>query len=193
MTIFSNPIFTPPLRVVSRIFLKVAGWRCDSERPEAEKYVAVMAPHTSNWDFLYFIAAALVYRLDLKWIGKHTLFKGLMGPCMRWLGGVAVDRNKSTGAVSDAVDFLKRNTSAAVAIAPEGTRKSVKNWKTGFYRIAVEAEVPILLSFLDYKTKTAGLGPLITPTEDMEGDLKGMREFYEPYEGKNSRVQPPKD
>lgn len=185
MTVFTSKILTPPLRVLARVFLKLTGWTCENEKPAISTYVAVMAPHTSNWDFVYFIAAALVFRLQLRWIGKHTLFKGLLGPVMRWLGGVEVNRGKAKDAVPDAVAFLRSGEGAALAIAPEGTRSSVGRWKTGFYRIAIEAEVPILLTWLDYPTKTAGLGPLFKPTGDMEADIKSMQTFYEPHKGKN--------
>lgn len=185
MTAFSNPVLTPPLRLLSRLFLKLSGWRCENEKPKEAKYVAVMAPHTSNWDFIYFIAAALVFRFELRWMGKHDLFKGPLGPIMKWFGGIPVDRGKAEGVVSDAITYLKENTEAVLAIAPEGTRTKVRSWKTGFYRIAVGAEVPIVLSYLDYGTKTAGIGPLIQPTGDQDADIAKMQKFYSIYSGKN--------
>lgn len=145
-----------------------------------------MAPHTSNWDFVYFLAAALVFRLNVRWLGKDTLFRGPLGPVMRWLGGIGINRNEARDIVPDAVAFLGASEAAALAIAPEGTRSKVTRWKTGFYRIAVAAEVPILLSWLDYPTKTAGLGPLIQPTGDMDADIKSIQDFYAPYKGKNA-------
>lgn len=185
MTIFTNRILTPPLRGLARVFLKMTGWTCANRKPGTETYVAVMAPHTSNWDFLYFIAAALVFGLKVRWLGKHSLFKGPLGPVMKWFGGVPVNRGEAQDTVPDAVAFLRGNESAALAIAPEGTRSSVRRWKSGFYRIAAEAEVPILLSWLDYPTKTAGLGPLFQPTGDMDADIKSMQAFYEQHKGKN--------
>jgi 1-acyl-sn-glycerol-3-phosphate acyltransferase len=189
MTVFNNKILTPPLRGLSRIFLGIFGWTCENQKPDTNKYVAVMAPHTSNWDFLYFIAAALIFRLDVRWLGKHTLFKGPMGPIMRWFGGVSVKRREAGDIVTDAAHFLRGNQTAAVAIAPEGTRSKVKRWKTGFYRIAVESDVPILLTYLDYPTKTAGLGPLIKPTGDQEADIAKIQAFYQAYQGKNPNEQ----
>lgn len=186
MSIFTNRIFTPPLRGLARLFMRTTGWRCEGENPSAGKYVIVMAPHTSNWDFLYFLAATLVFRLDVRWLGKDTLFAGPLSPVTKWLGGVPVDRSEARGIVPDAVTFLDRNSNAALAIAPEGTRSRVKHWKTGFYRIAVEADVPVLLSWLDYPSKTAGLGPLFQPTGDMEADIQSMRDFYKPWRGKNA-------
>lgn len=189
MTVFTNKVFTPPLRGLALIFLKSLGWTCKNEHHDTEAtnvYVAVMAPHTSNWDFVYFIAAALVFRLKVRWLGKHTLFKGPLGPVMKWIGGVPVNRGEAGDTVPDAVAFLHSGEGVALAIAPEGTRSAVKRWKSGFYRIAVAAEVPILLSWLDYPTKTAGLGPLFHPTGDMEADIKTMQAFYEPHKGKNA-------
>lgn len=185
MTIFTNPVLTPPLRALARLFLGASGWTCKNEKPACKKYVAVMAPHTSNWDFVYFLAAALVFRLNVRWLGKDTLFRGHLGPVMRWLGGIGINRNEARDIVPDAVAFLGASEAAALAIAPEGTRSKVTRWKTGFYRIAVAAEVPILLSWLDYPTKTAGLGPLIQPTGDMDADIKSIQDFYAPYLGKN--------
>lgn len=185
MTVFTNRVLTPPLRGLARLFLKATGWTCKNERPTADRYVAVMAPHTSNWDFLYFLAAGLVFRLNVRWLGKETLFAGPLGPVMKWLGGVPVNRGEAKDIVPDAVAFLRSGEDAALAIAPEGTRSKVNRWKTGFYRIATEAEVPILLSWLDYPTKTAGLGPLFQPTGDMEKDIQTMRDFYKPWQGKN--------
>lgn len=186
MSIFTSTILTPPLRGLASVFLRVAGWTCENERPAADRYVAVMAPHTSNWDFLYFLAAGLVFRLDVRWLGKDTLFAGPLGPIMKWLGGVPVNRGEAKDIVPDAVAFLRSGEKAALAIAPEGTRSSVARWKTGFYRIAVEAEVPILLSWLDYPSKTAGLGPLFQPTDDMDADIQTMQDFYKPLRGKNA-------
>lgn len=186
MTIFANRALTPPLRGLARLLLKVAGWTCENEKPGADRYVAVMAPHTSNWDFLYFLAAALVFRLEVRWLGKDALFAGPLGPVMKWFGGVPVNRGAAKDIVPDAVAFLRSGQKAALAIAPEGTRSSVMRWKTGFYRIAVEADVPILLSWLDYPSKTAGLGPLFQPTGDMEVDLQTIQDFYKPWRGKNA-------
>ena len=186
MTIFANRALTPPLRALARLVLKTAGWTCENVKPDADRYVAVMAPHTSNWDFFYFLAAGLVFGLNVRWLGKDTLFAGPLGPVMKWFGGVPVNRGAAKDIVPDAVAFLRRGEKAALAIAPEGTRSSVTRWKTGFYRIAVEADVPILLSWLDYPSRTAGLGPLFQPTGDMEADIQAMQEFYKPWRGKNA-------
>jgi len=189
MTVFSNPVFTPPLRWLSATLLRATGWRCENEKPAVPKYVAVMAPHTSNWDFLYFIAAALIFRFELRWMGKHGLFKGPLGPIMKWFGGIPVNRNKAEGIVTDAISYLKDNPEAVLAIAPEGTRSKVTKWKSGFYRIAVGAEVPIVLSYLDYRTKTAGIGPIIQPSGDQDKDIGAMQEFYKAWHGKNASDQ----
>lgn len=191
MSLLTNRVLTPPLRGLARIFMRASGWTCKMDISPPQKFVAVLAPHTSNWDFIYFIATALVLGLDARFLGKHTLFWGPVGPVMRWFGGVPVNRHRPDGIIPDAINFLNSREEAILAIAPEGTRSRVTSWKTGFYRIAIEAEAPIILTGLDYASKTASVGPIFPATGDLDADMRAIRTYYDDFKGKKPRNQTP--
>ncbi|MBO9483270.1 MULTISPECIES: lysophospholipid acyltransferase family protein [Gammaproteobacteria] len=184
-TIFDTPIVNSCFRFLSHLGLKLFGWKLEGQRPNARKYVIIAAPHTSNWDFILIIACAFCFRINIYWMGKNSLFKGPFGGIMTWLGGIPVDRSKANGLVQQMVDTFHNSTDLAVAIPPEGTRNKVRQWKSGFYHVAHGAEVPIALSFLDYKKKVGGFGPMFFTTGDYASDLKKIQEFYQPMTGKN--------
>lgn len=183
--IHHNWFFSGLLYICSRLFLAVIGWRVVDKKPEVRKAVLVAAPHTSNWDFPIFLAAAGVLRLEARYLGKHTLFQGRFGWFFSWAGGIPVDRTGgNAGAVIDqAVAAFDELDHLVLTVAPEGTRSKVKEWKTGFYRIALKAGVPIIPSYVDARTKTIGFGPLFTPTGDMEKDIATLRAFYSDKQG----------
>ena len=138
----------------------------------ADKFVLIAAPHTSNWDLPYTLMTGLALRLNLYWMGKASLFRAPFGPVMRWLGGLAVDRSKSNNTVAAAALALQQaDGPLQLVVSPEGTRGRVRQWKTGFYFIAVQAQVPIVLAFMDYGRKVGGLGPEFTPSGDVERDM----------------------
>ena len=168
---------------VGRAYLKALGWETEGELPDDAKAVLIAAPHTSNWDLPHMLAVAWVFRLRLRWMGKHTIFKGMAGPFMRWLGGLPVDRRASHGVVQQVADHFKASDQIILAIAPSGTRKRTEHWKSGFYHIASQADVPILCGFLDFKRKVAGVGPAIQPSGDIQADMDKIRAFYEGMEG----------
>ncbi len=170
---------------VGSLVLRVLGWKIDGVPPDEKKFVIVAAPHTSNWDFVIGLAVAWVYSMDAKFVGKHTLFRWPMGAFMRWAGGIPLDREKSRGFVNTVVDEFNKRENLIVAITPEGTRKRVQKWKTGFYHIANEAQVPIALGFLDYGRKVVGFGPAIWPTGNIGSDLLQIQEFYNGVTGKH--------
>ncbi|WP_257294701.1 lysophospholipid acyltransferase family protein [Endozoicomonas sp. YOMI1] len=184
-TIFDTPVVNSCFRLLSRLGLKLFGWKLEGQRPNARKYVIIAAPHTSNWDFVLTIAFAFCFRMNIFWMGKNTLFKGPFGGIMKWLGGIPVDRSKANGLVQQMVDTFHNCTELAVAIPPEGTRNKVRQWKSGFYHVAHGAGVPIALGFLDYKKKVGGFGPMFFTTGDYESDLKKIQEFYQHMTGKN--------
>ncbi|WP_067519894.1 lysophospholipid acyltransferase family protein [Endozoicomonas ascidiicola] len=186
-TIFDTPVINSFFRLLSRIGLKLFGWKLEGQRPDASKYVIIAAPHTSNWDFIFIIAFAFTFRIKVFWMGKNTLFKGPFGSVMRWLGGIPVDRNKANGLVQQVVDTFNSCTELAVAIPPEGTRSKVRQWRSGFYHVAHSAGVPIALSFLDFKKKVGGFGPMFSPTGDYEADLIKIQDFYKDMTGKHPR------
>jgi 1-acyl-sn-glycerol-3-phosphate acyltransferase len=178
LTIFDIPVLRDILRGLALLILKVCGWRREGKLPDIPKYVMIAAPHTSNWDFLFTMAVAFAFRLNICWMGKHTLFRRPFGPLLRLLGGIPIDRTKSRDTVSQIAQAFRERARMVMIISPEGTRKKVKVWKTGFYHIARGANVPVLLAFLDYMRKVGGLGPLVYLSENLEADMAVIRNFY---------------
>ncbi len=185
-TLFDTPVVNTLLRAFSVQFLRLQGWQVQGTLPpEASKSVLIAAPHTSNWDLPYTLMLAFVLRLNVYWIGKASLFRWPFGPVMRWLGGIAVDRSRSNNLVAaSAAALVNADGPTQLVIPPEGTRGKTRQWKTGFYYIALEARVPIVLAFVDYERKVGGLGPLFTPTGDVERDLAQIKLFYAPIKGR---------
>ncbi len=171
-------------RKVAQSFLQAGGWRTSGDVPNVPRMVVIAAPHTTNWDLAYMLAVAWDIGFEVKWIGKHTLFQWPLGGLMRWTGGLPIDRRKKANQVDQAAAAIRGADKILLAIAPEGTRSYAKNWKSGFYHIALAADVPILCGFLDYENKVGGLGPLIQPTGDLHADFEKLRAFYGPIKGK---------
>jgi 1-acyl-sn-glycerol-3-phosphate acyltransferase len=146
--------------------------------PDEPKIVLIVAPHTSNWDFLTGLWAKFALRLKARFLGKHTLFWWPLGAFLRWLGGIPIDRSKPTGITEDSARAFRENDRLMLVIAPEGTRRRSQRWKSGFYRIAVAADVPILLVAFDYSRKVIRLGPLFRPTGDYEKDLPKIQSHF---------------
>src|SRR5687768_3780626 len=139
------------MRILGRAILAALGWRLEGEIPNVPRCVVIIAPHTSNWDFVIGLATLLALDLRVTWLGKHQIFRGPLGPLWRALGGVAVDRSAAHGVVERAVAVLAPPHSTFLAVAPEGTRRKVEQWKSGFWRIARAAGVPILPVAFDYR------------------------------------------
>jgi 1-acyl-sn-glycerol-3-phosphate acyltransferase len=160
-------------------FYRRQGWTEVNENPGLSKCIVIAAPHTSNWDFVYFLGAANALDVPLSFVGKQSLFRWPFGRAMRDLGGVPVDRSKSTNFVEAMIaEFAKRDT-FMLTIAPEGTRGAVKKWKTGFYHIALGAKVPLVLGMMDYAKKRVGLAGAIWPTGNYAEDMKKVLAFYQ--------------
>ncbi|MTI13871.1 lysophospholipid acyltransferase family protein [Sansalvadorimonas verongulae] len=183
-TVFDTPVVHHFFNFVSWIGLKLTGWKIEGSAPHHSKYVLIAAPHTSNWDFPVTLAIAFRLNVKLFWMGKASLFKGPMGPIMKWLGGIPVDRSQNTGLVQQVVDEFNRCKELVVTIPPEGTRSKVKKWKSGFYHVAHGAGVPISLGFLDFKRKVGGISKTFIPTGNYEEDLKNIQAFYKGITGK---------
>ncbi|MBI5092042.1 MAG: lysophospholipid acyltransferase family protein [Candidatus Hydrogenedentes bacterium] len=177
-TVFDTPVVRPVLRGIALAFLKIMGFRVEGQTPDVPKYVAIVAPHTSNWDFVILLAMAFVLRVNARWFGKHTLFRWPFHGLFRWFGGVPIDRGKSVSVVSQYIQAFDAHERFVLALAPEGTRKKVVAWKKGFYHIAVGANAPVALVYLDYKRKAGGFGPLFSPTGDLDADMQTIKEFY---------------
>ena len=157
---------------------RAGGWRAVQEHPLPEKAVIIAAPHTSNWDFVYFFGLTARLGFSAHWIGKHTLFRPPWGAMMRRLGGIPIDRRSSQNMVAAMADQFARRDRFRLVIPPEGSRGSVRRWRTGFYYIALAAKVPIVIGMMDYAKKTAGLGPAFMPTGDYEADMAVLTDFY---------------
>ena len=166
------------LRLLGRAILAVLGWHVEGEIPDVPRCVVIIAPHTSNWDFVIGLATLLALDLRVTWLGKHQIFRAPFGPLLRWLGGVAVDRSAAGGVVERAAAVLAPPHSVFLAIAPEGTRRKVEHWKSGFWRIARAAEVPILPVAFDYRTRAVVFGELYTPTADYAADVAVLQRRF---------------
>ena len=181
-TIHDSAWLIKRVRKLSFALFRWRGWRLEGALPDVKKYVIIGAPHTSNWDFPVALGLAFCYRVKMFWMGKHTLFRWPFGGLMRWLGGIPVNRAASQNLVAQAVAAMQASDELILAIPPEGTRKQVRQWKTGFYFIAREAGTPIVLAFLDLKNKRAGFGPTLQPTDNLEKDMATIKAFYAPLE-----------
>lgn len=162
-----------------RALLRSVGWSVVGDKPDTDRYVLIAAPHTSNWDLPLTLACAASFEVDVRWVGKHTLFKGVQGHIMRRLGGVPVERHHRTNFVQQMADLFDTHESLTLLVASEGTRSYTEHWKSGFYHIARVAKVPVVLGFLDYRRKECGLGPAIPISGDVAKDMDQIRAFYE--------------
>jgi 1-acyl-sn-glycerol-3-phosphate acyltransferase len=165
-------------RVVRRAFL-LGGWRFIGERPPLRACVLIAAPHTSNWDLVYMLGVALVFDIRLRWLGKHTLFAWPLGALFRRLGGIPVDRRSPQRMVEQlATRIRESDDDSMLVVAPEGSRGHREHWRSGFYHIALAAQVPIVPIVLDFGNKETGVGPMILPTGDYRADMDRIRAFY---------------
>ena len=154
------------------------GWRVSFTLPPRDKYVLVGAPHTSNWDFPLGLLAMWASGMRFSWVGKHTLFKGPLGPIMRAIGGIPVDRTSGVGFIKKVIDLFASRDQFVLAISPEGTRSLTRQWKGGFYHIAQAAGVPIALGYIDYPHKQIGLDRMFEPSGDIEADFFLLGGYY---------------
>jgi 1-acyl-sn-glycerol-3-phosphate acyltransferase len=180
------PQFAPSLAgALCRWLYTRCGWRVAGDVPDEAKVVAIVAPHSTNWDVIWGLLFKIGIRLDIRFIGKREAFFWPLGPLLRGFGGIPIDRSAAHGVVDEMAGLFAQNERLWLALAPEGTRKKVHKWKSGFWHIAREAGVPILPAYFHYPEKTIGFGPLIHPTDDLDADMAKIREFYKPWQGKN--------
>jgi 1-acyl-sn-glycerol-3-phosphate acyltransferase len=165
-------------RGLGRLTLAIGGWTIEGELPRVPRCVIVVAPHTSNWDFVWGLATKLALGLRVDWIGKHTLFRGPFGPLLRWLGGIPVNRRAPGDIIGQAAEKIRQRERSFVAIAPEGTRRKVERWKNGFHRIAIGAGVPFFPVALDYSARAVRLFPLQQPSGDYAADLARLQALF---------------
>lgn len=175
------------LRFVGRALLRLAGWRITGELPNVRKLIILAAPHSSLWDGVGGIGGAFAMSISAHFMGKHTLFERWYGRIMRFAGGIPVDRRRAHGAVTDMAREFRDRESLWLAIAPEGTRKPVARWKTGFWHIARAAGVPIFQVAFHYPEKRIVIGPLYWVGKDMDDDVARVQRFYRPWIGRGGK------
>lgn len=165
-------------RTTGRLALRAAGWTFEGRLPHLSRMVVVVAPHTSAWDFLIGVAARASLGLRVRYFGKHTLFRPPLGWVMRWLGGIPVVRDRHRDVVAQAVERFGRGDALILALSPEGTRRKVERWRTGFWHIAHAARVPILPIGLDYGTRSIRIGVPVEAGDDLEATVAGLRSWF---------------
>jgi 1-acyl-sn-glycerol-3-phosphate acyltransferase len=160
-------------------FLALTGWKAEGDlHILPKKFVAILAPHTSNWDLIFILGVIFALGLKVNWFGKKEAFRWPLGGILKRLGGIPIERSTHQNMVQQTVELIRSQERVVVGITPEGTRSNAKYWRTGFYHIAHQAAVPIIFAFLDYGRKVGGLGPRMETTGDIEEDLKVIRGYY---------------
>ncbi len=180
MTVYRSDHYkSKSMKLISKLIYYIFGWKAEGNVPEGiTKAIFIIAPHTSNWDFYIGRLYCWMHRLPINLLIKKEAFKWPVGWFLKQAGGIPVDRSKATSKVVQIVKMFNERDPMLLAITPEGTRKRSDRWKMGFYHIAVQANVPILLSYIDYEKKIAGIGPPFYPTGNVEEDFKKIEDFY---------------
>lgn len=182
----NNPIHTGTnntfFQLLGKLLLPLIGWKVEGNVPTIKKFVLIAVPHTSNWDLPIGLISAhalgLLAHRRYGFMAKASAFRGPFDPLMKWLGGIPIQRNAAQDVVKQFVDIFNTSDELMLVITPEGTRKHRPYWKSGFYRIALGAKVPIVMAYIDYKRRTAGIGPTLMPTGFISEDLDVIRKFY---------------
>lgn len=177
------------MRVISRVILKLFGWQLEEEQPSINRYVLIAYPHTSNWDFILGMLAKSAMNIPLNWVAKHSMFWGPFGPLFVAMGGVPVNRDKTSGFIQKNIELFQLRKGFVLGMMPEGTRSKTDRLKTGFYHIADGANVPLVLAYLDYKNKKLGVGKVIETTGDIDSDFEVIKMFYQDKIGCNPENQ----
>jgi 1-acyl-sn-glycerol-3-phosphate acyltransferase len=165
-------------RAIARGAMRLTGWRFDGGLPDLPRFVLIVAPHTSNWDFMVGVMAMFALGIRGTFLGKHTLFRWPMGPVMRWLGGLPVIRSSSLNQVEQTVQHVRASSGMILALSPEGTRKKLPAWRSGFYYVAKGAEVPIVPVAFDYAARMIRIFPVYRLTDDVAADLAALGSHF---------------
>jgi 1-acyl-sn-glycerol-3-phosphate acyltransferase len=185
------------LACLARTLLRLFGWRVDVVPPPGPRGVIVFYPHTSNWDFVVGYLAKMAAGLEIQFLGKHTIFRWPFGAVLRRMGGIPVNRRAPAGVIGALVRRFEEQPRLWLALAPEGTRRYTDHWKSGFYRLAVDARVPLGLAFADYRSRVVGVTEYLALSGDEERDLARIRAFYadkvgkRPAQASDIRLLPP--
>lgn len=179
-------------RAIANVYWRISRWS-PATTPTPDQGVILGAPHTSNWDFVLMLVTGWKMGLKFSWLGKKEMFPKPLAGLMRALGGIPVDRSNPHGLVEELVRRSEAGEKFHLVITPEGTRSERKYWKSGFYRIARQADLPVVLGFVDRGTRTAGVGPTIHLTGDMSADMDRIRAFYAGKRGvRDKKLYPPR-
>ncbi|GAA4826119.1 acyltransferase [Marinicella pacifica] len=176
---------------LSRWILKILGWQIINDLPADKKYMLIVAPHTSNWDFVYGVLAKSAVGLKVSFLGKDSLFKSPLGWWFKALGGIPVYRDQKLNMVEQMVVQFKQRQHMILTMSPEGTRSRLKYWKSGFYHIACGAGVPIVMATLNFAEKQIKLGGRFMPSGQVTQDMDKVRDFYAGIQGKKPQYQGP--
>ena len=183
-TLLNNRILRPVFYWIATVSLYILGWKSKGRIPDIKKFVIIAAPHSSNWDFVFFLLIIFKFKISVHWMGKHTMFIWPFRRLLKRLGGIPINRTKRGNVVKTMAEAFKKSEQLIITIAPSGTREKVMTWKTGFYHIANQANVPIVCGFIDYAKKNIGVGPVFTPSGHMDSDMASIKAFYSQFSGK---------
>ena len=175
------------MQKLCRWIAKRLGWTLLDQLPSHKRYVLIGYPHTSNWDFILAMLFKFAVGFHFNWVAKHTLFFWPLGPLMRALGGIGVDRARTRGFIGQLVQAYKDNDELVIAITPEGTRSRTEFWRSGFYHLARSAEVPLVLGYICFEKKQIGIGPTLELSGDEQADLEQIRAFYADKVGRHPK------
>lgn len=172
------------------LIFKWLGWKIVGQLPEEKKYVVIVAPHTSNWDLIICLIARFSVGTKVNFLAKHQLFFFPLGVLLRALGGTPVDRSKKGNKVDQVVALFRQRDSFRLGLAPEGTRSPVARWKEGFYHIACQAEIPIIMIGPDYARKEIRISAPFWPTGEIDTDFPKIIEFFRTIKGYRPKELP---
>jgi len=177
------------IKTLAQWFIALVGWKAEGDlHLLPKKFVAIMAPHTSNWDLLFALGTMSALGIKFNWFGKKEAFSWPIGGLFKLLGGIPIERSTHLNMVEQTAALIRSRERVIIGIAPEGTRSNSKYWKSGFYHIAHQAAVPIAFGFLDYRRKAGGIGPLMETTGNIEEDLQVIRDYYKDVTAKNPEL-----
>lgn len=179
------------LQALARQILKLLGWRLIEPSDRPDRMLIVAYPHTSNWDALYALLTGLGLGLRANWAAKDSLFCWPLGSILKRLGGIPVNRRQRTGFVEQMAERFASHEGCVLIMAPEGTRRRTDGWKSGFYRIAMAANVPVALGFVDYAQREAGILAYLTLSGDPQADIAAIAEHYAGRAGKRQELASP--
>ena len=172
------------IRRLAQLIMRMGGWTAIGEIPDVPKAVLIAAPHTSNWDGFWALTYKVAVGLDVSFFAKRSLFWFPLGTLLRGLGGVPLDRSRATSAVQQAASMFETEERLFFGLAPEGTRNRKDAWKSGFYRIAKAADVPVFLGLIDYRNKQVGIVQRLDLSDDIDADIEKCAKFYAGIEGR---------